>query len=517
MINTCVQFLEETAGKCPAKTAVTDQDRALTYAELKRDALKTAFALGDIGRNRPVAVFLPKSCHSVIAFLGTLYTGNFYVPLDVKSPKERLEKILRDLGPEAVITNSSLETSIFEMTGMGAKIINLDKVLTEETLTKFDFVSRIDRVIDTDPIYCIYTSGSTGMPKGVVIPHRGVVDYVNYAIDCYQLHEDTVFGNQAQFHFDISALDLYGTLKLGATLHLLPERLFTFPVQLPEYLERKGINTIYWVPSAMNQLAQSDTLSLLKSKPLKKILFAGEVMPTKTLNYWRKYFPDAVFSNLYGPTEITITCTYYTVDRDFDDQESLPIGKACRNSDVLVLDENDQLVWQTEVGKLGELCVRGSSLALGYWGDFEKTDSAFVQNPLNSHYPEKIYRTGDYVAYNDRGELDYRGRKDQQIKYMGYRIELGEIERAVLSVSGIDNACVLYDRIRQHIVCIYESQSPGTNDAYLKKRLMHSLPKYMVPTRYVRLTRLPLSGTGKIDRVLIQSDYEKSLSGGSNA
>jgi acyl-CoA synthetase (AMP-forming)/AMP-acid ligase II len=219
-------------------------------------------------------------------------------------------------------------------------------------------------------------------------------------------------------------------------------------------------------------------------------------MPTRTLNYWRRHYPAALFSNLYGPTEITVDCTFYTVDRDFNDDEPLPIGIPCRNSDILILNEMNEAAKAEEPG---ELCVRGSSLALGYWNNPEKTAAAFVQNPLNPHYPELIYRTGDLVFRNGRGEIMYVGRKDFQIKHLGYRIELGEIEHAIFQVEGVRNACVVYNQNKKEIVLFYESANE-LSPAVFREKLLKSLPKYMLPTAYHRLDSIPLTANGKIDR-----------------
>lgn len=508
-MNTCIQFLEETANKNPEKTAIVDHERSYTFREIRLNALKIAQVLDQFGAGRPVAIFLPKSCQSILSFMGVLYSGNFYVPLDIKSPQDRLAQVIRDLGPVALITNTAQEKSISEMLPDGnIKVINIDSILNSKEEISFDHTTRTERVIDTDPIYCIYTSGSTGTPKGVVVSHRGVMDYLDYIIESFELNQDTILGNQTQFHFDVSVVDIFVPMKMGATLHIIPEQLFTFPAKLAEFMDAKQINTIYWVPSAMNQVSNSNALSLQKCDRLKKVLFAGEVMPIKTLNYWRKHLPEALFANLYGPTEITVTCTHYIVDRDFADHESLPIGKPCRNTDVLVLDEQNRLIEANDTTSLGELCVRGSSLALGYWGDFEKTATVFIQNPLNQHYPEKIYRTGDFVKYNARGELEYHGRKDRQIKHMGYRIELGEIDQAILRFKEIDNACVLYDAKEKSLVCFFESKHKEIDETFLRNKLIGALPKYMIPTSYVKLPLLPIGSTGKVDVALIRKNYD---------
>ena len=284
----------------------------------------------------------------------------------------------------------------------------------------------MEEQIDTDPVYSIFTSGSTGIPKGVVVSHRSVIDFVDWIKEVANLGPEDVIGNQAPFYFDNSTMDIYLMYSTGATLCIIPEDRFMFPVRLVEFLNENKVSHILWVPYLMMNVVNMNIFEKTVPRYLKNVFFAGEVLPVKYLRYWQKYLPNCVFSNMYGPTEITEICCYYVVDRDLDDTESIPIGHACRNTGLLVLVDGNR---EASVGEEGELCVRGSSLAMGYYNDWEKTKKAFVQNPLNSHYPETIYCTGDVVYKNTRGELVYIGRKDSQIKHNGYRIELGEIEK----------------------------------------------------------------------------------------
>ena len=221
-------------------------------------------------------------------------------------------------------------------------------------------------------------------------------------------------------------------------------------------------------------------------------------MPNKQLNIWRKFLPDVTYSNLYGPTEITDACTFYTVDREFSDDESLPIGKPMKNTDILVLNDKDELVKGDEIG---ELCVRGTSLAMGYYNNPEKTSAAFVQNPLNKAVPEIIYRTGDLVKYNEFGELLYLSRKDFQIKHLGHRIELGEIETAASSIEEITLCCCLYDDKKQKIVLFMDSD---LDKEYVKEKLLLSIPEYMIPGKYIYVEDMPINANGKIDRVKLK-------------
>jgi amino acid adenylation domain-containing protein len=359
--------------------------------------------------------------------------------------------------------------------------------------------------IDTDPVYAIFTSGSTGTPKGVVIAHRGVIDYIDWAIDRFGFTSDSIIGNQAPFYFDNSTLDIYLMYATGATLDIIPEMHFSFPANLVKYMNEHKISFIFWVPFALINVANFDIFKDEKPQYLKDVFFAGEVMPNKHLNYWRKYLPDCRYANLYGPTEITVDCTYYEVDREFADDEPLPIGVPCRNSDVLILVDQQREAKQNEEG---ELCVRGSSLALGYYNDPEKTAKAFIQNPLNKHYPETIYCTGDIVYKNERDEIMYVGRKDSQIKHNGYRIELGEIENAILATKMVDNCCATYDFTNKKIVLFYQATEELDKGSF-RKAIANKIPRYMIPTVYNREEKLRQNGSGKIDR----SYYKKLING----
>ena len=498
-INVLEYFTQGALKQCPDKVAIVDHDRRYTFAELDGFARNCAALIlkRRVTLNQPVAVFLPKSAGAIIANLGVLYTGNCYSNLDIKSPRPRLQSMLQNLGNGLIITTAPYVPTLRSVEVAEDRILLLDEALT--ATANYDqaaWQARLDRVLDTDPVYIIYTSGSTGVPKGVVIPHRGIIDYIDWARTTYRISQEDIIGNQAPFFFDNSTLDIYLSLSCGATLVLIPEELFAYPVKLIEYVRQAGVTTIFWVPSVMASVANFNILESAALPSLQTILFAGEVMPTRALNYWRRHYPSAIFSNLYGPTEITVDCTYYIVDREFQDDEPLPIGWPCRNTDVLILNEQNHAVQGSEPG---ELCVRGSSLALGYWNNPERTAQAFVQNPLNPHYPELIYRTGDLVYRNPRGEIMFIGRKDFQIKHLGYRIELGEIEHAVLQVLGIRNACVVYQSERKEIILFFESVqelSPGA----IRERLGTFIPKYMFPTVFHRLEQLPTNPNGKIDR-----------------
>lgn len=506
MRNSVLCYLEDTVEKFPDKVAIVDIDKEITFKELKRRGLCIANSIHNIKkmRHNPILVYLPKSVESIMTFVGILYSGNFYVPTDVRFPFEKVNNIIARLEPKLIITDTKNANKLISQGISRDILLNLDEV--DFSLENLDSSEFINKIIDTDPVYTFFTSGSTGVPKGVTITNRNVIDYIDWASEIFQINENTVMGNQSPFYFDISTQDIYSCFKTGATLVIIPEVYFAFPVKALQFINEKKINFLYWVPSAFINISNFKLLEKLPIDGVKTIMFGGEVMPVKHLNYWRKYLPNLeLIANVYGPTEATVNCTYYIVNREFNDNESLPIGFPCFNTDLMVLDDNLQLIMEPDV--VGELFIRGSSLSVGYWNDPEKTNEMFIQNPLNNHYEEKIYRTGDLVYYNQRGELIFVGRKDFQIKHLGYRIELGEIETAVLSINGVGNACALYDNKQQEIVLFYTTNSEEIDDTYIRNVLSEVLPKYMIPTKYYKMKVMPMNDNGKIDRRKLKEQY----------
>jgi D-alanine--poly(phosphoribitol) ligase subunit 1 len=498
-INVLEYFERGALANCPGKVAIIDHDRRYTFADLGRLAKNCAALIlqRTTATNRPIAVFLPKSAQTIVADLGVLYSGNCYANLDLKSPPERLKSILQNLGAGTILTSAAHVPALRAVGVAETALLLVETAMHAEVQhDSAALLARVERIIDTDPLCVIHTSGSTGLPKGVALNHRCTIDFMDWVFQRLGLDGSEVIGSLSPFYFDIYTLELYLCLAKGATLVIVPEQCATFPAKLLDFLVTQHISFIFWVPTIMVNIANQNLLAKWKLPALRKVFFAGEVFPTKHLNYWRRHLAGAVFVNLYGPIEISVDCTYFIVDREMADDEKLPIGLPCRNTDILILNDHNQPATADEPG---ELCVRGSSLALGYWNNPERTAQAFVQNPLNTHYPELIYRTGDLVHRNARGEIMFIGRKDFQIKHLGYRIELGEIEHAVLQVEGIRNCCVVYDQNRKEITLFFES-GQDQDPALLRQRLSAFLPKYMLPTVFHRLEVLPRNPNGKIDR-----------------
>jgi amino acid adenylation domain-containing protein len=502
-----IELFEETVKCYPQKIAVIDKDREITFSALHQQSLRLASRLISMGiaQNKPVGVFLDKSIESVYANLGILYAGDFYMNLDIKTPAERIRNIIQLVEPAAIISTTRQIKPIEGIIPSTTQVILLDEADETADVDTTAILRRLSTIIDTDPSCIINTSGSTGTPKGVVLNHKSFFDFIEWAIDTFHFGDDLVMGSLSPIVFDIYSFELCMLMAKASTLVVLPAHLAAFPAKILEVLEQHKVNFLFWVPTIMVNIANMDLLSAFKLESLKTVWFAGEVFPTKQYNYWHHHLPQTTFANLYGPIEITLDCTYYIINKEIPDEEPLPIGYPCRNTDILVLDDEDRLVKEANVE--GELCVRGTSLAMGYYNNPEKTAAAFVQNPLNKAYPEVIYRTGDIVCYNEEGLIMFKGRKDNIVKHQGYRTDLGEIEHVIINtLKLVKNGCIVYNQAEKQITLFYEAEEevPVTE---FRLSIGKVPPKYMIPTAYHRLEQLQRNANGKIDRLF----YKKQV------
>ncbi len=501
-----LEYLEYTVERVPEKSAYANDVDFVTFQEVYNQSRAIGSFLYKQGiYKQPVVVFMSRGPKAIVAFYGAVYGGNYYVPIDEEIPLFRIQMILEKVNPKAIICDEKTQ-KIVETLQYEHEIYLYDDII-RTSINEEMLVSIRERAIDTDPLYVVFTSGSTGIPKGVVACHRSVINYIEQLSEILELNEETVFGNQTPLYLDACLKELYPTLKFGATAFIIPKSLFMFPIKLVEFLNGYKINTVCWVVSALTMISAFKVLDKNVPTSLHTIAFGSEVFPIKQFKLWKKALPNAKFINLYGPTEGTGMCCFYKVDRDFEESEVLPIGNPFKNTELLLLDENNAIA---KDGEHGEICIRGTSLTMGYYKDLERTNEVFVQNPLNNLYPELIYRTGDLGRYNERGELLFVSRKDNQIKHMGHRIELGEIEANVNRIEGIKSSCCIYDKVRTKIVLYYVGEiSPREVTAMLKS----TLPRYMVPNVIKVLEKMPLTTNGKIDRVYLKDYSSKKEKG----
>lgn len=495
-----LDYLRHAAEKWPEAPAFTDGASVLSFSELFRRARGIGSALLAAAPKSagPIAVLSRRDPLTIAGFMGALCAGRAYAPIDSAMPLPRMEEILSRLRPAALLYGEKDEKTARQLEKLcpALSLSESGELPPDEAALR----KAQSRVLDADPVYIIFTSGSTGRPKGIVVSHRSVIDFTDWYADITGVTQEDRLGNQAPFFFDLSVKDIYLTLKTGAPTYILSKKFFSFPALLAQALEENRITTLSWSTSAFHMAANSGMLEKYRSPCLKRVLLGGEALQAKELNIWRRALPQVQYVNLYGPTEVTVDCTYYPIRREFADSEPIPIGKACANMDVLLL-EGDRPV---PPGEPGEICVRGTGLALGYYGDWERTAQAFVQNPLNPDYPDRLYRTGDIGVMDENGDILFLSRKDGQIKHLGYRIELGEIETALHGIPRVREAVCLFHQERDKLVCCYEGEiTPDELAGELRDRL----PRYMTPNLYHRLEEMPRTPNGKLDRARLRREY----------
>lgn len=503
MTTNVIQYLEQSAELYPEKTAVADLEHSYTYCELLEKARRIGSFLAErIEPGQAVPVYMEKGAEAIAAFMGIVCAGGFYVMLDMQQPVQRLKQILGTLDAKLVITREK-DAEASKSLGYAENGFIYEEIcgteIREEPLAQIRA-----QVLDINPLYAVFTSGSTGIPKGVLVSHRSVIDFIDHFTEIFEITGEDVLENQAPFDFDVSVKDIYSTLKVGATMQIIPRKFFLSPVNLLDFLCSREVTTIIWAVSALCVITTLNGFRYKVPAKLSKIMFSGELMPVNHLKEWRRNIPHAMYVNLYGPSEITCNCTYYKIDREYDNGEILPIGIPFPNEKVFLLGERDELI--SEPDKKGEICVSGTALALGYYNDKEQTDAVFVQNPLNHHYRETIYRTGDLGMYNEKGELFFISRKDFQIKHMGHRIELSEVELAIERISDIIRVCCIYDEEKDKIIAFYQGKA---DDRTIYASLADTLPSFMIPNRFIAVEEMPLSKNGKIDRNALMELYER--------
>lgn len=488
------EYFCRSAERFPDKVAVTCGSESNTYREL--DEFSSAFARElqsrGVERGAYVPFFMAKSVRSMQAVLSILKADCAYVPVDAGSPRERLLSILDSTDASLVVVDDE-SGPLLESLGIDVPTINIQAFQPAET------EALEGRNIDIDVAYVLFTSGSTGTPKGVMIPHRAIIDYIDWCVETFAITDQDHVSNHAPLYFDNSTFDIWTAFASGATLHLVPEALNEGVPRLVKWIREHEITVFFCVPSVLTLMAMSRRVKVDSFPKLREVIFAGEVVQVDTLATWMELFPDKRFTNMYGPTEITVDCSYQRVLAAPD--APVPIGIPRRNMELFVRAEDGSL--SQAPGAEGELLVRGTSVAYGYLGDTERTAAAFIQNPLHDAYPDRLYCTGDLVRINEAGEYMFVGRADSQIKYLGHRIELGEIQACLVAMEQVAEGVVVFHRgesIAEQAIGALVSVADGVDSEDVRAWLTENLPAYMVPSRVmVWEDAFPRTPNGKYD------------------
>lgn len=513
-------YVSHHANLRPNSTAIIDESGVWTYGKLDAYSNRIAHTLEHHGavRGDRVAICMEKSAYALAAMLGTLKSDAIYVNMDYASPIERSVFVLGDVEAKILLTDRrGLEKVSLVVAAVSIPIVVLvvePQLQEQSNPISLPFPHRLASIpddapniprtnanIDCDPAYIVYTSGSTGRPKGVVVTHKSIIDYAEWCVRHFNITERDRLSSHAEFHFDLSVFDVYSALASGASLHPVPHEASLFPLKFVEFIERHVITVWCSVPSFLTHVANLKALKSGQMPSLRVVTFCGEVMPTATIVKWMTAFPRVQYVNQYGPSETTCASMYHDItELPKDVSQPLPIGIAIPNTEVFIIDDEGRPL---DSGKVGELCIRGTGNALGYWNREELTKRVFFRNKIGDLWGDLVYCTGDLARKRVDGAFEFCGRADNQIKHMGYRVELGEIENALMAFDGVAHAVVVAPKDLETgattlVGLVTMSQQIAIEELviYLTERL----PRYMVPRKIVRVDQMPLSRNGKVDR-----------------
>lgn len=497
---TLINLFEEQVDKTPNKTAVIFEDKKMTYAELNKQASRLAQYLIDnnIQKEELVIVCMDYSPEVVVSILGILKAGAAYVPIDPTYPQNRINYLVEDTKATFVLTDESNEAHFNQK--------DIHKIIVEKEKDSFPKApsTKIESTVSPENLaYVIYTSGTTGKPKGVMIQHNNLVNYLTYSQNTYGKSIDCFnFPLFTSLSFDLTQTSLLLTLLSGGTLTVLDNK--DIDTTLANIMTSTDINIIKITPSHVNLLDPTITTNISKA------IVGGEKLERSHIERLKKLNPDFTVFNEYGPTEATIGCSVLEINSTDD---YINIGKPISNAQIFILNKNQNVV---PIGVVGELCIGGDGVARGYLNKEELSKQKFIQNPFDNNEGSKLYKTGDLACWLEDGTIDYLGRKDDQVKVRGYRIELGEVESVLLDSALIKAGAVLAKKDKNgnnHLIAYIASNktnNKGEVYAYLKAHL----PSYMVPSQIVELSELSLTTNGKINRRALPNPMDEPLTDG---
>jgi len=511
------QLLIHSAQYYPDRIAVEDSDGGtITYHALNQltDRLRDGLTNLGVRPGDRVGIYMHKSIEAVASIFGILKAGAAYVPVDPSAPPARNAYIFSDCTVKAILIENQFverltaefasqhETPalfILDGTGGGSYLMSaLERGTTNNLPHPFP--------VETSPnnlAYILYTSGSTGKPKGVMLSHQNAVSFIDWCSEVFEPNVSDRFSSHAPFHFDLSILDIYVSIKHGATLVLIGEEIGKDPIRLASLISDKRISIWYSTPSILSFLAQYGKLERYKFPDLRLVLFAGEVFPVKYLRMLENQLPRPRYFNLYGPTETNV-CTYFEIPPTIplNSTKPFPIGKACAHYRIMVVDEQGQ---EVGIGQMGELIAAGQGVMQGYWNLAEKSANAFLVDSSGQRW----YKTGDIVTQDEDGNYLYVSRRDRMVKKRGYRVELGEIEAGLYSHPEVKEAAVIAfsnedDGVQiKAFLSFRGSQIPSRIE--LKRFCTGAMPTYMIPDFFSYLDSLPKTSTNKIDYQMLKT------------
>lgn len=515
------------ADAAPEAVAVAGGGEQLTYGSLEADSNRLArlLAAAGCGRGDRVAILLPKQPMAIVAMLAALKADAVYVPFDPTEPPARLARLLQAAdcrcalaaGPVGATLRGVLEQGLLARLpaigwlDAGAEPdAGLDVAFRRRDIESFAATPPVTMNDPSDVAHILFTSGSTGMPKGVMITHASVLAFLEWAERYFGIGAGDRIAQHAPLRFDLSTFDVFGTLRAGAELRLVPSDLNLQPGRLAQFLRDSRITRWLSVPSMLGLMARFDAVAPGDFPELRDLMFAGEVLTIPTLTHWMRRLPHVRFTNLYGPTETTIASTHYTMPACPDAGAGpIPIGSPCDGEELMILDARRRPVPD---GRTGDIYICGAGLSPGYWRDPARTQLAFLGWRDARGRRLRIYRTGDRGWRDADGLYHFVGRADAQIKSRGYRIELGEVERALQSLPAVQDGAIVAipsSGFEGSLICCAYVAADGADPGPLALRaaLAAKLPAYMLPARWRRWQTLPVNPNGKCDRRRLQDEF----------
>jgi len=497
-------FFEDVTYTFKNNIAIAYKDEKYSYEDLNEKANLYSQYLNEqrVKQGDVVAIASTKVFEDYALMIACLKNGITYVNLDIENPAKRIKDIFKICKPKFVFSKTKINTIV-----NSSAEFNIDCIAYNDIQLTTKDESLFNLIIDGDTIaYIMFTSGSSGTPKGVAITHQNVIHLISWVKNKYEINKSDRFANISPMYFDNSVFDFYGSLFNGATLVPIRKELLTQPVELIEYVGDMECTIWFSVPSMLIYLTTMRVLNESNLENIRIFTFGGEGYPKRELEKLYKLYSDrADFINVYGPTECTCICSSYNItEKDFENYDELAsLGTINQNFSYVILNsENNE-------SDLGELCLLGPNVGVGYFNDLEKTNNAFVSFNNSRHYEKKMYKTGDIVEEKN-GLLFFKGRIDNQIKHMGYRIELEEIEFALNSLKEIGQSAVLYKREEGgaygKIIAFITSNNPIFTSEIIKIELKNILPLYMVPSNIYILDRLPKNKNGKVDKKYLRKN-----------
>ncbi len=529
-------YLEWYARETPAHPALLFQGESLAYADLDRLANQLANALisNGIEQQQKVGIYIHKGLELGVAIYGILKAGCVFVPLDPFMPEERLQIIMDDCDIRHLITSDVLAAKLDTLqhqkslcvygpgvenrSGFGKEIGKENQTNFKRKVISWDQIRQqpVHRpnldIINLDMAYIMYTSGSTGTPKGMIHTHQGSINYARWGKEHVGLTAKDRVASHAPLHFDLSIFDFFSTVQAGATVVPIAEPVTKMPASWTNTIDSEQISVVFTVPYTLITMLEQGAIDQRNLSSLRWIMFGGEPMPPRQLRQLMDRLKQVQFTNVYGPAEAP-SCTCYDIPAEFSGQEneSIPIGKVSRNSQMLIIDEHNQ---PCDIEQPGELCIRSATLTLGYHNRPDLNAKAFLELPGPGTFPDVYYRTGDRVVQQSNDLLMFLGRTDRMVKTRGNRVELDEIEAALTSHPDVFEAAAFTvpDDHGSNKIILAATVKPDADlsvsgaQAHLRKKI----PSYAIPQQIEMVASLPHTSTGKLDRNALAANWLSS-------